>query len=377
MKIVVIIPTYNEAENINRLLGVVLEEFKQISGHEMEVLVVDGFSPDGTAEIVKSLSKENPCIHLVEKEKSGLGADYIFGMRFAMEKMEAEAVIEMDADFQHDPRDIKRFVAQLDAGYDYVIGSRYIEGGSIPGDWAFHRRFISILGNLVARLVLWLPDISDYTTGFKASRVHGFLDKIDLSRILSKGFAYKMHLLSEMVDRRAKVKEIPISFATRGKGISKMEGNNLGDSLLVVLKIRIRKSNRFLKFLVVGFVGLIADFLSYFVMVRFFDILPSLASAISAQPAVISNFVLNNLWTFADRKHTESKKFAVGLLISILASNIGVLFIRAGVIFLSSLVFGRKSIINYVIGTALLVVYNFTVYNRYIWPRVKKSTGDG
>ena len=133
MNIVIVIPTYNEAENIDRLLGILLEESKQIAGHQLHVLVVDGSSTDGTAKIVRGFMVGHPQIHLIEKEKGGLGADYVFGMVYAMRELKADAVIEMDADFQHDPKDIKRFVAQLDAGYDYVIGSRYVEGGSKIG----------------------------------------------------------------------------------------------------------------------------------------------------------------------------------------------------------------------------------------------------
>lgn len=373
MKIVVIIPTYNEAENIGRLLGVVLEEFRQISGHEMLALIIDGSSPDGTGRIVHDLAQANPSIHLIVKEKAGLGADYVFGMKYAMEKLQAEAVIEMDADFQHDPRDLKRFVAQLDAGYDYVIGSRYIEGGSIPQGWAIHRRLLSALGNWVARLILWLPNVSDYTTGFKASRVGGFLDRIELSRILSQGFAYKIHLLSEMVDKGAKVKEIPITFAVRDKGASKMEGNTLSESLRVLLTIRIRKSSRLLKFLGVGFVGLLEDFSIYALLVYFLSFPPSIASVISAQPAIMTNFFLNNRWTFADRRHVKLRKLLTSLTFFCLTSNLGVFLVRASIVSVSSLFLGSKSILNYVIGTGVLVLYNFTIYSRFIWPRLDQT----
>lgn len=366
MNIVVIIPTFNEAENINRLLGILFEEFKQIKNHNLEALIVDGNSPDGTASVVRNFAKDHPWIHLVEKEKGGLGADYIFGMKYALAKLNADAVIEMDADFQHDPKDIKRFVAQLEAGYDYVIGSRYIEGGSIPKEWIFYRRFISVLGNLVSRLILWLPQITDYTTGFKASRVKGFLDSIDFSRIYSKGFAYKIHLLSEMVSRRAKVKEIPITFGSRDKGVSKMEGNSIFDSLSVVLKIRIRKSERFFKFLLVGFLGLN---LQWLILLTLRSRMPAfLATAIGGEAAVISNFIFNNRWTFREKSIVKAKMFSKFIQFN-LTSAIAIL-LQSLVVFIGNSLWGRSLFLDnlfFFLGLILVVTWNFFFYSKVIW----------
>jgi len=366
MNIVVIIPTFGEAENINRLLGVLKEEFEQIKEDNLSVLIVDGKSPDGTGEIVKNFAKDHAFVHLVEKEKGGLGADYIFGMKYAMRDLSADAVIEMDADFQHDPRDLKRFVSQLDAGYDYVIGSRYIEGGSIPKDWAIYRRILSVCGNAVARVILWLPQVTDYTTGFKASRVKGFLDSIDLDRIYSKGYAYKIHLLSEMIDRRARVKEIPITFGARSKGVSKMEGNNLLDSLRVVLRIRLRKSERFVKFLTVGFFGLI---IQWIILLRLRAEMPAfLATAIGGEAAIISNFTFNNLWTFREKVIVREKiifKFLQFNLISI-----GAVLIQSLVVLVGNILFGRGFIVDnsfFFLGLAFVVIWNFIFYSKVIW----------
>ena len=373
MKVVVVIPTFNEAANVERLVRVLEEEFKLLVDHQTAVLFVDDSSPDGTAEIIKKLQGEFGNIHLLLRQsKEGLGAAYIAGMKYAMEKLAAEVIVEMDADFQHDPADLKRFLVQIENGADYVIGSRFTKGGSIPKDWQIYRRLLSVLGNLTSRLILNLPNITDYTTGYKASRVAGFLKTIDLDNLSSRGFAYKMHLLTEMIDRGAKVKEIPIAFANREKGISKMEGNNPLDSLKVVLGIRIRKSQRFLKFLGVGFIGLILDFLGYAFLVRVGNFLPTLASVVSAQPSVISNYILNNLWTFSDRRHVETKSYLKGLILFALTSNIGVFLVRGSIVFFSSLVFGQKSLVNYLIGTTFLVIYILIVYNRVRWPRVNK-----
>lgn len=366
MNIVVIIPTFNEAENINRLLGLLLEEFEQIKEDNMSVLIVDGKSPDGTGEVVKNFAQDHAFVHLVEKDKGGLGADYIFGMKYAMRDLSADAVIEMDADFQHDPRDIKRFVAQLDAGYDYIIGSRYIEGGSIPKDWAIYRRILSVCGNLVARIVLWLPKVTDYTTGFKASRVKGFLDSIDLDRIYSKGYAYKMHLLSEMVTRQARVKEIPITFGARSKGISKMEGNNLLDSLRVVLRLRMRKSERVVKFLTVGFLGLTIQWVILLLLRP--SMPPFLATALGGEAAIISNFIFNNLWTFREKIIVGGK--IVFKFIQFNLTSLGAVLLQSLVVFIGNSLFGSGFITDnlfFFLGLILVVIWNFFFYSKVIW----------
>lgn len=369
MKFVIVIPTYNEAGNVEKLSRLIEKEIETINDHQVEILFVDGNSPDGTSGIIKKLSSEFANIHLLSEEsKQGLGAAYIAGIGEAIKNLKADVVIEMDADFQHDPSDLRRFIVQIDSGADYVIGSRFTDGGSIPKDWALHRKFLSVIGNLVSRILLNLPNISDYTTGYKASRVKGFLDQIDLNHLASRGFAYKIHLLSEMVDRGAKVREIPIAFANREKGISKMENNNPLDSLRVVLLIRIKKSQRFLKFLGVGFIGLLINFLGLRLFVEVFKFHPAVANLIAAEGSIVSNFYWNNRWTFADRQHHSTSDFFQKLFHFNLTSAFGVIFIQSGIIYLLSLLFGSKLyVMFFFMATGVLVAFNFIVYSKIIW----------
>ena len=198
MKIVIVIPSYKEKENLEILIEELEKEFKKIKKHEMWVLNVDANSPDGTAAFIKKKAKEYGNIELyLEKKKEGLGAAYMKGMKYAMEKMKADAVIEFDADLQHDPKYIPAMVKKFDEGYDHVIGSRFVKGGSIPKEWAFHRKFLSKYGGLFTRVILFFPQINkvkDVSTGFKLTRVKGVLDQIDFSKI-SKGFYYKTEML--------------------------------------------------------------------------------------------------------------------------------------------------------------------------------------
>lgn len=241
-KITVIIPTYNERDSISRLIDALEDEFKIIKHHQCGILIVDGNSPDGTAESVKNKMKFYNNINLIiEKEKRGLGMAYISGMKYAMEKLDAGAIIEFDGDFQHDPKDIKRLVAEFDNGYDYVIGSRYVPGGEIPGHWAFYRKFLSRFGSLFAKTMLQLPT-NDNTSGLKLSRVKNFAEQLPLdeNKILSRRHAYKIHLLYEMVKMGAKTKEIPIKFLEREGGSSKSSIEDIIESFKVVTMLFFR-----------------------------------------------------------------------------------------------------------------------------------------
>ncbi len=240
MKIVVIIPTYKERETITRLIDAVEREFLGISGQEMHILVVDGNSPDGTAEAVREKAAQYKNIDLiVEKEKRGLGMAYIVGMNYAIKDLRADAFIEFDGDFQHNPADIPRLVREFDNGYDYVIGSRYVPGGSVPTEWAFHRKLLSKWGSLFIKFILRLPT-NDNTSGLKLSRVKNFAERMPLSedKIISKRHAYKVHLLYSMIKAGAKVKEIPIKFLERGGGSSKSSLEDIFETLRVVFKLR-------------------------------------------------------------------------------------------------------------------------------------------
>ncbi|OGF51409.1 hypothetical protein A3I27_00165 [Candidatus Giovannonibacteria bacterium RIFCSPLOWO2_02_FULL_43_11b] len=242
MRITVIIPTYNEAQTIERLLRDVRGEFSGIPNHEFKILVVDANSPDGTGGIVKTAKKKYPEIELLaEKGQRGLGLAYIAGMNYAREKLEAEAIMEFDGDYQHDPKDIKKLVGELDRGHDYVIGSRYIPGGSVPEKWSARQKFLSKYGSWFIKKTLALPTY-DNTSGFKLSRVRGFYDKLPLDedKILSHYHAYKIHLLCEMLKMGAKTKEVPIKFLERKNGSSKSTARDILESLKVVSILKLR-----------------------------------------------------------------------------------------------------------------------------------------
>lgn len=376
MKIVVVIPTYNEAQNIGKIIPAVLEAFKKIPRHECHILVVDGNSPDGTAQIVQDIAKENEQVHLLlEKEKSGLGGAYIYAFKHILNNMGADVVMEMDADFQHDPKEIPNFVKKIEEGYDYVIGSRFVKGGSIPKEWGFKRKFLSVGGNLLSRIILGVHNVSDFTSGYKASRVRNFLDQIDLDSVRSKGFAYKIDLLYKMYKQGARIAEIPIEFGLRDRGDSKMERNNAIDSLRVVISIRIEENKNFFKFCAVGLCGLVTDTLLFNIFrITVFD--PALSVVVSGFIAMLVTFILNNIWSFGERRIFGFLNLA-GTFVFYGGSSLIPIFIRSQLVDLFVKAFGHNFLAantGFGIGILIGLVWNYLVYSKIIWRKRLESS---
>lgn len=381
MRVVIVIPTYNEIENIKKLIPELASEFKKYPEYDFHILVVDDTSPDGTYKVVKELEEQTSFVHLLlGEEKKGLGDAYIRGFKYAMEALNPDIIVEMDADFQHDPKDVIRLVEPIkEEGFDYVIGSRFTKGGSIPKDWEFYRKFLSVGGNILSKIILGIFSVNDFTTGFKASRVHGFVDKLDLDNLLSKGFAYKIDLLYRMHKLKAKIKEIPITFGLRGEGESKMARNNPFDSLKVVLLLRandipvvknIVKNKNFLKFCVVGGIGFLVDGGS-FNLLRLIPAVGSVyASAIAGFLGMLTTFILNNYWSFGDRTLGEGKKKKIkSTIIYFISSYIPILF-RSKLVDWAIAWLGDTFIVSntaFLIGIIIGLIWNFTVYSRIIW----------
>jgi len=237
--ILVIIPTYNERETIEEVINTLQNKvFTKIPNHSINILVVDDTSPDKTYLVVKKLMKNQPNLHLLlNKEKSGLGNAYIKGFKYAI-KADYDYVVEMDADLQHKPSDLIKMIKEgIDNNYDYVVGSRFIEGGSSKGLNTFKRKFLSGFGILILRISLGLFNYKDITTGFKITKINNILSKIDLDKIHSKSYAYKIQIFYLIHKMKAKIVEIPISFELREKGWSKMDSEDIFESLKVILII--------------------------------------------------------------------------------------------------------------------------------------------
>jgi dolichol-phosphate mannosyltransferase len=231
-KSLVIVPTYNERENITQIIPQILAQHACL-----EVLVVDDGSPDGTAHLVKELIAKEPRIHILERAgKLGLGTAYVAGFRWALER-DFERIFEMDADFSHNPKDLVRFLEKAQEA-DLVLGSRYLGGRISVVNWDWKRLLLSYGANLYTRLATGLP-IADATGGFKCFRREA-LQAIDLGLVRSDGYCFQIETTFKIWKKGLRVAEIPIVFADRTLGTSKMSGGIIGEAFFLVLRLRIR-----------------------------------------------------------------------------------------------------------------------------------------
>jgi len=315
MKIVVVLPTYNEKDNIALIIRALLKQFKKIP-HDMNILVVDDNSPDGTADVVRAEMGAASNIFLITGKKEGLGAAYVRGMKYADETLHADAVMEMDSDFSHDPADVPRLIEALDRGADFVIGSRYVQGGAIPGDWGLLRRMISKWGNVFARYVAGMYAVRDCTAGFRAIR-GSLLRKIDLDTIGVRGYAFQIMLLHHAISHHAVIREIPVIFTDRERGQTKLGQRDIVEFMVNAWWIRFERSKVFLRFLAVGAAGVVVN-LAAFTLLLNTGLSKYIASPLAIELSIITNFLLNNFWTFADRD-TGSKLHIRGLKFNIVS----------------------------------------------------------
>lgn len=362
-------PSYNEVRNIGWMVDeLVGREFPKIKGAEMHLLVVDANSPDGTGKIVKEKLSKYENLHLLSKEKGGLGADYVAGFKYAVKKLGADAVMEMDADGQHPPKFVRSMVEAYLNGADYVIGSRYIKGGSIPKQWALFRRAVSYFGNLFIRLVLVKPSLHDLTTGFRLTKVKGVLDKIDLDHLMEpKRFAYKVDLLYQSVKNAKHVKEVPLEFAPRIKEKSKFDTKETIATFKVAIILGIKDKQRFVKFGTVGFIGYLVNAVGL-KLLTVINTPGVLAWSVPVELSIISNFTLNNVWTF--KKETISgTKNILRKFIEFNGTSLGALLIQTIAGNLGDFVFGisyRQILLPFII-VVLVLPYNYFMYNAVIW----------
>lgn len=392
---VIVIPTYNEADNIGRMIEYLNKKtFVDIKNKKvnkkdwlMKILVVDGNSPDGTGKVVEKEAKKYPNVFLyTETSKDGIGAAYLKGFKYAMEHLKADFVFEFDGDFQHPPETIPVMLKAMEEGYDYVIGSRKIKGGSNPKGWGLKRVFFSEVGGFTARFMMFFPfknffKVTDPTTGLKVTRVKGFVDKMDMdySRLLTRSFGYKLQLLFETLKMGAKFKEIPLQFHVRNAGESKIEASTAKDIFRVAFLLRWKDdfTQKFLKFGTVGGVGFVINTVG----ARFFksamiqpdsnvSLINGIANALAAEIAIVSNFTFNNIWTFSKEKITKVSTLFSKFITFNLSSLITGIIIPSTLVGALTYFFGDHLFIYQVIAIFCLTIpLNWFVYNKFIWKK--------
>lgn len=228
MRILTIIPTYNELESLPKTLGRLRSAVPA-----SDVLVADDNSPDGTGDLAERIASEDPQVHVMHRRgKEGLGAAYIAGFRWALER-DYDVIVEMDADGSHQPEQLPRLLDAVEAGADLVIGSRWVQGGTVV-NWPLYRQLISRTGSTYARTMLGLK-IKDMTAGYRAFR-RTTLEKLDLDSVESVGYGFQVDLAWRVAKMGLKVVEVPVTFVERELGSSKMSGNIVVEAMLNVTK---------------------------------------------------------------------------------------------------------------------------------------------
>jgi dolichol-phosphate mannosyltransferase len=230
-KSIVIIPTYNELENIKTLIPDIVGRYRNL-----DLLIVDDNSPDGTGQYVEDLLKSTHRVNLIKREKKmGLGTAYVAGFKYALQQ-DYEFIFEMDADYSHDPKEIRNFLKAIE-NYDLVVGSRYIVGVNVV-NWPMRRLVLSYFANFYTRIVTGLP-LKDATGGFKCFK-RKVLESINLDKIKSNGYAFQIEMNFKAWKKGFKIGEIPIIFNDRTKGMSKMSKKIVREAILMVWTLRIR-----------------------------------------------------------------------------------------------------------------------------------------
>lgn len=400
MKAVVIIPTYNEKENVQKIIPQVIEEvFPHITDHEMWVLIADDNSPDGTGDEVRTLMKKYKNLDIVEGPKHGLGAAYIRAMTYAVDKMGADVVFEMDADGQHDVTKIPAFMKKIDEGYDMVIGTRYSDGGSIPKNWPPQRKAFSIIANLFVRTVFMKFSIHDWTGGYRALKKEVFLkEKEALTNF--KGYIFQISFLHKAVRDGFKIAEVPFHFSDRKLGNSKIAAlSYIIDVVKFVLLTRIKELQRFIKFLVVGGTGFIVQIIAQegsiaigftraiafsvgtLLSIHIMDmasVSDSVGAGIGAEAAIISNFLFNHHWTFKDTHKVKTSSNIFWKFLKFNATSILAVIIQFTAVWVGDKILGPRTNLIFLTAPTRIVVLiptiifivipvNYIIYNKIIW----------
>lgn len=367
-KVVIIIPTYNEASVIQTTIEHVFASVQQVEQYDIHILVFDSASTDPTQQIVASLQTKYPKLHLRnEPKKSGLGSAYLQAMNYALTSLNADILVEFDADLSHQP---KYILPMLDVikNCDCVIGSRYVKGGSIPKNWELHRKLFSILGNYVARAILTLK-YKDFTSGFRATRRQQLM-KILPNQFITNHYAYKIHLLWLLHQNKAVIREYPIDFIDRNTGYSKLPKNSITDSLRVVFTLRYHEVKRYVAMCLVGSLGVVVQFTTYNILRSHLSLPPFEASRVAIAAAIINNFILNNKFTFR-AKIKISRSMKTKRLIIYALYSLFIIYLQSYLLHLGVLYFGGGALRENIImglGIGLISFLNYYIYSRHVWP---------
>lgn len=368
-KIVIILPTYNERENIQSIIVAIETVCKSLKNVKTQILVVDDYSPDKTAEIVTRLEKKYTNLKLISKQKEGLGAAITYGMEYAKTHYKPDILMQMDADWSHNPQLIPQFLEKINQGADFVIGSRYITGGSIPGNWGLQRKLYSVIGNLWVRLGLGQKSPHDWSSGYRMMR-SGVMEKVLHGLSKYSGYLFQIAFLHRVKTAGFQVAEVPLVFVDRIHGKSKFPAVEYIKSV----SLYVINNSTIIKYLCIG----VAGFALQTVVAKLLVLLavnPGLAVGIGSFFAIVSNFLGNNLWTFSHQRIHGLTKL-LKKFVHFFLTSIGAVIIQGVVVGVGVLFWHSQNAWFYLMVFAivfLVIPFNFFVYNRFIWKTHEKA----
>ena len=392
MRVVVTLPTYNENDNIAEIIARVLSQAKNLPNVDLHVLVSDSHSNDGTGETVKRITKHNSKVHYLDVKERGLGIGLIRGHRFAINRLKADILAQMDADLSHDPSTLPQMVAYIKKGYDLVNGSRLTKGGkNLLG---LHRRIFTRGAALICRLAWGQFGLTEFTNSYRVFTKELF-EKIDFSKVPWRAQTYIIQpaFLHAAIKAGAKIKEIPITFEDRKRGYSKSKiYHYIIDILFFGAKVRIHKSKTLIKFLMVGsasylinasLLGILNRGDLFFIPVLnkpLLSIIPTeelaphllfinldrllISSIISIQASIIFNFIFHENWTFKYRSREGSK---IRRFLKFNLTSFGSPLIQLASILFFARVFTLHEQIGLAIGVVIGLFFNYAVNLLWIW----------
>ncbi len=392
MRLVVTIPTYNEKENIEEVIKKVLSIGKKLQGIDLHILISDSHSPDGTGEVVKKIMRTNPKVHFLDVKEIGLGIGIVKGHRFAIDRLGADLLAQMDGDMSHDPTALIEMIKNIEEGSDLIIGSRLSKGGKNLLGW--HRRLFTRGSALFCKITWGTWGISEYTNSYRVF-TKAIFQKIDFKKVpwKSKTYIIQPAFLYAAIKAGARIKEVPITFQDRKKGYSKAKIISYTlDVLKFGIKVRFEKSKTFAKFLIVGtfsyFINAIALGLLYRGQIYSSTILdkpilnfiPTLesstriffisldrlfiASLISIELSIIVNFLFHENWTFKYRSHHGSQVFR---FIKFNLTSIGSPIIQLFAILIFVRILNLHEQIGLAVGVMIGLFFNYFVNLVWIW----------
>lgn len=348
----IVIPTYNEADNI----GPLLEKIEEMVNEDYEIIIVDDSSSDGTAERARETRLEN--LKVIERDsKTGIGSAYKTGFPEAG----GEIIVQMDADFSHPPEKIPELVEMIREGKDVAVGSRYVEQGDRNDP--IHRRIPPLIGSYLYRYGLGSP-VNDVTSGFKAYNREA-ADFV-LRQDLPDGFHFQAASLMKLVEEGKSMGEIPIDFRPRRAGKPKYTHRDLVDNVLLLARLGLKKYEKMIKFGTVGFTGVFVNMGVLYFLTEHLGIYYLLSAVIAVETSILSNFGLNEVWTFVER----GKKGVRNILKRLLKFNtvsIGGLALNLAVLWLLTEFAGLYYLVSNLFAIAVVFLWNYTGNVKWTW----------